>query len=117
MKRDWDVIRRILVEIEALPSGVRLRSDDYESIDAEVVGFNMALLIEAELVKGTCLDTGGPIVCHVWKLTWQGCELLDGIRKDTAWERVKDYIKNKGLDLTLNTVMQAAKSVAAQVLF
>lgn len=116
MRRDWDVIRRVLIEVEALPTANSVvRSDALEGVDAEVAGFNMGLLVDAGLVVGNCLDTNSGRFCHVRRLTWEGCEFLDEIRRDAAWEKIKETVEKKGLDLTFDTVTMAAKWLVTQI--
>jgi hypothetical protein len=116
MKRDWEVIRKILVEVEALPSAnSQLRSDGLEGVDREVAGFNMGLLIDAGLVSGVSLDTHSSRLCIARRLTWGGCEFLDAIRRDTMWNKIQETAREKGLDLTIDVVKAAAKSLVSQL--
>lgn len=116
MQRNWEVIRMILLKVEALPTtNSSLTSGELDGVDAGTVGFNMGLLIDAGLLKGTCLDTGDGRFCHAMRLTWTGYEFLDEIRKDAAWEKIKETVENKGLDLTFDTVKMAGKWLLTQI--
>jgi len=111
MQRDWEVIRKILLKIEALPAGGRLLSGDLidDGIDNATAAYHMGILKEAGLIVGTCLDAGPASTCNVSRLTWDGHEFLDGIERDTTWNKVKDAVRAKGFDLGFDAIKAAVK--------
>lgn len=113
MKRDWDHIRRLLLAIEALPTeDSTFTSNDAADIPAEVAAYHMRLMIEGGLINGGCRDSfAGKPYCHASRLTWQGHELLDAMRRDTAWYRIKSLAQDKGLDLSLTAILALAKQL------
>jgi hypothetical protein len=117
MKRDWDVVRKILLKVEELSPGEWLRSDDHEvhGIDNATAGFHMVLLKEAGFVAGSCLDTGQGHICNISRLTWQGQEFLDSIKKDARWEKVKETAQAKGIDLTIDTIKAIVKGIIGTI--
>lgn len=98
MKRDMDLIRTILVKIEADPDyHGELRSISAAGLgitghtDTEVI-YHVVMLIEAGfLVGNTKMARAGAVV--VSKLTWKGHELLDDIRDPEIWEKTKERAK------------------------
>ena len=112
MKRDWDLIRTILEQVESLPDtdSVLSPSGD-EDHTAEEEAYQYQLLIDAGLAKGVIFESsGGPLHGQLFSLTWQGHELLDAIRNDTIWNDVKKTAKQKGLGLTFDLIGTLAKS-------
>ena len=108
MKRNWDLIRQILLRLEAEESATaHLLPQAVDGFDAELVGYHLDLMDQAGLLLAK--KTGGSIVAL--RLTWAGHELLDGIRRDTTWNRVKGVLREKGLDLTVEAVKLAAAAV------
>lgn len=101
MKRDWDVIRNVLIAIE---------DDNYdkyleESENDEAIIKNTVLLIHAGFIDGkvlASLDENADV--YVNDLTWQGHELLDTIRSKPVWEKIKSTAVEKGIELTFDTV-------------
>lgn len=101
MKRDWDVIRAVLIAIE---------DDNYDKYleDSEndvAIIKNTALLIQAGFVDGkvlSSLDENVDILVN--DLTWQGHELLDTIRSKPIWEKIKSTAVEKGIELTFDAV-------------
>lgn len=120
MKRNWDVIRKILLKVEALPTeDSSLNSSDLnsEGIDSETGAYHMRLLIEAGMVKGVCNNAiMGPAICIAKSLTWSGHEFLDGIKRETVWNKVKETAREKGLDLSIDVIKAAAKAIVSQLL-
>ena len=111
MKRDWDLIRAILVAAEE--SEGPLSTADVEGWPADAVNYHIELIVEAGLATGGCttyLNNGGR-TCRIESLTWQGHELLDGIRSKTAWNAIQRLAKEKGLALTFEVVKLAAAEV------
>jgi len=118
MQRDWDVIRKILLKVEALPTEAsKLTSDEFASvgIDAEAAVYHMRMLIESGLIVGECNSGERTIFCYARRLTWEGHEILDKIRREAMWARIKETAREKGLDLTTDVVKAAAKSLVSQL--
>lgn len=106
MKRNWDTIRRLLLAVEALPTeGSRVDSDTVPGVDNEAAFAHMRWLIEAGFAAGVCAEplSGASHGCLL-RLTWAGCELLDTIRRDTVWNRIKEQARIKGVELTVDAV-------------
>ena len=116
MKRDWDVIRKILIAIEESTDSI-MNSDiaDTTAIDAETVGYHCKLLIDAGLIEGNCTDLiGAPVTrCLIHRLTWAGHEFLDQIRQPKLWNAIKATAKSKSLDLSFD-VLKAISSEAVK---
>jgi hypothetical protein len=101
MTRDMDLIRELLIGIE---KDARLDGVYYMMPNAKdnlgVIGqgkysdpeiaYNLALLIQANLVKGKTLNEEMPAICG---LTWTGHEFLDNIRDAGIWGKTKERLK------------------------
>ena len=113
MRRDWDVIRLVLAKVEEKPglSGL-VHPRDVAECDPELVSYHIRLLMQAGLVEGTCQGRqGAPEQCAARNLTWAGHELLDKIRSETVWNRVRELARQKGLELSFEVVRVAAATV------
>jgi len=113
MKRDLDLIRRILFSVE---SG---KETDYSGFPVEVVVYHRALIIEAGLGKGMISEGayGMPNAVVIHRLTWEGHEYLDTIRADTVWEKTKNTFTSQGIAMTVELVKTVAIRVATDLLF
>jgi hypothetical protein len=113
MQRDWDLIREILAVLEArdstrggLPPGA------FPSRSEEVVSYHFYLLHQAGLIDADIKKSGNTGIFGIARnLTWDGQEFLDKIRSDTLWNKIKSTVKDKGLDLTFDTIKAAAAAL------
>ncbi|MDX2463886.1 MAG: DUF2513 domain-containing protein [Porticoccus sp.] len=111
MKRDWDLIRRILLEIENSPdmdtflnfseSGY-LYTDNLKDYEKEQIIYHIQLLINAGFIS-TNADLYGEQ--EITGLSWKGHEYAEKLRDTARWEMIKSYISEKGLDLGSDTIM------------
>lgn len=118
MKRDWDTIRDVLIEVEALDSaqhatiqyGPASESDEPQK-DAHGV-----LLWRAGFIEGMdASDMDGAAVL-AQGLTWAGHDLLETIRSKAVWERIKTTAKDKGIELTFDAVKALGKTALAAII-
>lgn len=117
MQRNWDIIRKILIAVESLPTeDSEINSTELQDIDAESVAYHMRLLLEAELIVGSCRDAMGPPLCRARRLTWEGHEFLDKIRNETLWRKIKATAREKGLDLSFTVIKDIAKDLIANLI-
>ena len=118
MKRDWELIRKILIKLEDLGSTTSvLNPSDIEGYDQELVSYHIKLLIEAGLIEGKCTKSlSAPLHCVAFRLTWDGHELLDQIRNRSVWNRIVEMARERGLDLSFEVVKVAAKTAITQLL-
>lgn len=108
MKRDWELIRVILIMLEQRADNSWLSAGEVEGYCIEEVSYHYKLLHEAGLIEA---DYKGGIW---WAkgLTWQGHELLESLRNRDFWNRLKKEIRDKGLILSF----EAIKSITTQLI-
>ncbi|HDR1123176.1 DUF2513 domain-containing protein [Pasteurella multocida] len=116
MKRDWELIRKILVKLEQKVDSSPLDSDSFKGFSGEQVAYHYTILAEAGLIKIEDYSTMGGGDCAAVNLTWQGHEFLDKIRSDTAWNKIKEVLMKKGVDLSFEAIKVAGTSIIASLL-
>jgi hypothetical protein len=120
MKRDWDLIRAILMAVEAEPAGRTVTASDVRTdATAHSVRFHIRLLNEAGLLVAAVDTDGGfdsPRYADIDRLTWEGYELLDAVRDDRAWQQVKATALSKGGGLTFEVLKALAVSLGKSAL-
>jgi hypothetical protein len=114
MKRDMDLIRLILLAIEAHPKpsmwNVPLKIPEHEEPE---VCYHVKLLEEAGLVEAHInMRGGGVLECNVNSLTWAGHEFLEACRDNSRWEKVNRLVKEKTGSLSFEVL----KSVLIQAM-
>ena len=121
MTRDMDLVRDLLLQIEADPKlngiGMYVVGTDAGEGRFEVPGrsnqevvYHLRQLIEAGYIKGKLTLTGAGFS----QLTWQGHELLDSIRDPEAWRRTKEGARKVG-SASLDFMWQLAKAYGKQL--
>lgn len=106
MKRDFDLIRLLLLEREGETS------IDLSPYDQDQINYHKALIIEAGLAEGPISYPGShgsdiPDAADLLRLTWDGHEFLDKARSDTVWEKAKALVVERGLSLTIDALKMA----------
>ena len=116
MKRDMDLVRKIVFALEAHPHG-HAPAIKIEGYSKEQIGYHMYLMLQANLIEGLDVSGGGcesPQV-EATNLTWQGHEFADDARSDTVWEKSKAVVKDKvgtvGIGLLVEVLKQQAKQL------
>ena len=111
MKRDMDLARQIMLELEQVPFTGDWMLLSVEGHNAGAVSYHVKLLAQAGLVEAEKIsDFEGDSWMPV-SLTWQGHEFLAAAKNETIWQKAKNFIQDKGGALTF----EVAKTVLAQV--
>ncbi len=113
MKRDLDLVRQLMLQIEALPAAppVQYRMSEIED---PVLLAHLEMLIEAGLVNGRISRSQGARgdVISVSGLTWQGHEWVEMVRGQSLWNEVKSAVLDGGGVLTF----ELARAMATKLL-
>lgn len=106
MKRDMDLVRKILLEIEDRHVATALYDFQIEGYDMQTIANHCKIMHEAGLISDCSIKyAGGDIFAFgVGSLTWNGHDYLDKIRDDYVWRKTKDIITEKGLPLVFDTI-------------
>ncbi|QLB18681.1 DUF2513 domain-containing protein [Mannheimia granulomatis] len=117
MKRNWDLIRKILIKLEEKADSTSwLQSDEIKGFDARTVAYHYALLTEAGLIKSIDISGMEEEDYAALSLTWQGHEFLDKIRNDSVWNKIKSTLQHKSLDLSFETIKTIASTIITGML-
>jgi hypothetical protein len=121
MKQDWDIIRDVLLALESSSTPkTQLRPEAMPQHEAQAVAYNMWLLSDAGFVQGRFLwssaGDGKINSAIVLNMTNAGHELLSTIRSQTAWAKISDTFKTKGLEMTFDLVLSIGQKVMQSML-
>jgi len=103
MKRDMELIRKMLLAMEGEPSGFAPISFALDGYTGEQIGYHALLLVEAGLADGnevTHTESSSPTAI-LTRLTWAGHEFADAARDDTRWNKAMGIIKEKAGSISL----------------
>jgi len=114
MKRDMDLIRKILLAVEELPYGDDLQRLDGVSKEAFVM--HALWLKEAGLVDAAAEAGSGSFAKYaiIWRLTWSGTEFVSAMRDEALWNKVKKKFMGWSASLTADMVKAALVAEAVQ---
>lgn len=110
MKRDMDIIRQILLNVEddkyRLGETVRL-----PGVPDATCAQHVALILDAGLAVGQLQrsDSHGIVAADIERLTSAGHDFCDGIRQDTIWNKAKKHIIKPGASYGLSVLVEWVK--------
>jgi hypothetical protein len=121
MKRDWEIIRAVLLKLEEAPTAnTNLTPGKLSEFSEQEVAYNMRLLDQAGYVNAKFLESksgnGAIHAAIVTNMTNAGHELLDTIRSESVWSKTKETFKSKGLDMTFDLVISVGKKIIESIL-
>ncbi len=96
MRRDMDLVRNILLEIEKHPYDGGWVEISIEGYSTEEITYHLLLLNEAKLVEVYDMSTFGGIDIKPTRLTWDGHEFLDSARDNNRWNKAKNAMSKAG---------------------
>jgi len=114
MKRDMDLIRTILIEMERNESPndqAEIHADGYS--DDQIV-YHLKLLKEAGLIEAIDVSSFEGMAFIPRNLTWRGHEFLEAARNEGVWQMVKDQLKDRGMSLPFSLIQDLAIKIAAE---
>jgi hypothetical protein len=109
MKRDLDLIREILLNIEAYNDNKPLTDLKIKEYPKEEIAYNVYLLENAGLIEGKIyfgLGTVLPEGYAIFRMTWAGHDFLEACRDESRWIQAKEIIKKLGEGVTFDVVKQ-----------
>ena len=102
MKRDMDLVRKILIKIEEDWGYEYLgpeREIKIEGYSDSAIHYHLRIMVEAELITSIfpegLSDISSTYIQYPPEIiTWEGHEFLEGIRKEETWEKIKKEATN-----------------------
>ncbi len=95
MKRDMDLIREILFQLERAGERTHLLKSP-EGYSPNETSYHARLLLEAGLIESRRVASFDATAYRDLRLTWQGHELLDTIRSPAVWDEVRKRLRHFG---------------------
>jgi hypothetical protein len=115
MKRDPDLIRKILLALESKENMTDMLTPKEMNLgdwNEEEINYNLLLLLEAGYIIGYKHSADDQTMVLPTRLTWEGHEFLDAARDDTRWEKAKSAISKVGgwsFEIAKPILMELAK--------
>lgn len=118
MKRDLDLLRKIILAVEDRPAEAAPRSIEIEGYDATEIGYHSYLLVDSGLAKGVDVTTILDLLpqWEVLHLTSAGHDFADAARNDSTWKTATKMVKDKTGGVTLEVMKQVLVSLVKNTL-
>jgi Hypothetical protein (DUF2513) len=116
MKRDLELIRKILLTIENDEQPLTIPDESCARIC-----YHVHLLIDRRFVEGKVAwgsDAGGlvPMSCFTTRMTMDGHDYLDSVRDPRVWEKTKSQLDKVGGGGPLELVKDIAAKIMAELI-
>jgi hypothetical protein len=102
MKRQMDLVKKILLEIEKAEAYDIPLIIEIEGYDESIINYHIKIMFERGLINlfeepanTTTFDC--PTQYLADSLTWEGHEFLEVSKNESNWKKVKNIINDKGL--------------------
>jgi hypothetical protein len=115
MRRDFDLVRKILIEVSKQPAGCSYFSLTYPGeYDDKFVFEHVELLIKDGFIEGEVYRSSdlGLTGVQILQLTWKGQDFLDSMNDDTIWEKAKTTVLKPTVSFTFSLLFEWLKTEA-----
>jgi Hypothetical protein (DUF2513) len=121
MKRDLDLIRYILLDVENWnhPQPMFLEGMSYEGKNKQEIGYQIDLLNDAGYLDARIIKGGQGVTYEtaaILRMTMPGHEYLDSVRDPKVWNKTKSVLENVGGSAALEVIKDVAAKVTAELL-
>lgn len=117
MKRDMNLIRSILMEIEDIPYDMGFHEIEVEGHSPEEISYHVMLLDEAGLIDAEDLSSFSGPQWAPKRLTWEGHEFIEASRDEKRWNAAKNAVATKGGGLVFEVLKQLLVSGVRDAVF
>ncbi|HWL94592.1 MAG TPA: DUF2513 domain-containing protein [Phycisphaerae bacterium] len=108
MKRDLELVAKLLIAIEATPPGeVGLRLPD--GYDSNLIQDHLCIMWDAGLIEAIDASSSSGRQLFVQRMTWSGHEFLDSVRKGDFMEQLRSKWKDAPFEVVRELAMAYAK--------
>ena len=95
MKREMNLIRDILMELEKRSFDEEYTELIIEGYSTEDIMYHVKLLHEAHLIHADDMSSASDMYYLPGSLTWDGHEFLELAKSDSRWNKAKDIMTNR----------------------
>ena len=120
MKRDFDLIRKILLEVESCDDSRGIGHSGAIQIreySADSIQYHVGLLVDAGFVTGERVQVYGSHGAFYLQLNlaWRGHEFLDNARDDSIWQTVKKELGSKWSSVSFGVLETLLKQAVLKI--
>ena len=118
MKRDIDLVRKLLIYLEEKPDDKIVKAEDVkiDAYDENDIVYHFILMDQAGLIscERQCSSSTPDRVINIYpfSLTWDGHEFLEASRNESTWNNAKSIVLSKSGSLSLDVLRALLISMA-----
>jgi hypothetical protein len=113
MTRDFDLIRQILLDVENLPAGQRLKEFNYPGFTWQTVYEHIGLMEKHDFIEvGRIKLMGSLDQIEIKGLTWKGHDFIRPAKDKSIWDKVKETALTTTGTVTLDLLLELLKAEA-----
>lgn len=119
MKLDMEIVRGILLAMEAHPHGFAPPTIELDGYTQEQIGYHVMLMAQAGLVEGHSTTHHGSR-SPSWaarNLTWAGHQFIEAAREESRWQKAKTQVKDKTGALSFELVKRLLYDLMSGAVF
>lgn len=122
MKRDFDLIRKILLAIEEHTEDTAIQNLTIDGYNHEQITYQMYLIHDAGLVEGEISFGNGtvtPCEYYILRMTWAGRDFLNACRDEGRWVESKEIFGKQGgvtFDVAKEILVSLMTTAAKQII-
>jgi len=112
MKRDMELIRKLLLFFEDKESPEHVKIPPLEGYDEGTIKTHLELMHDAGLLRCEPVksSTSDRIIYVIpFELTWAGHDFLQTMRDDTLWKKAKEHVLKPGASWSFDILKEWAK--------
>lgn len=118
MKRDLELIRKLCLAVENVPTGYVLDDIEIDGYSKDQIGYHSYLLVDAGFAKGldttTIADTSPQ--WRILHLTSAGHDFAGAARDESTWQKATGVVKDNASSVTLDVMKQVLISIIKNTL-
>jgi hypothetical protein len=114
LTRDLELVRRILLALEAHPHGFAPEPFTVPGYDQDTIGHHIWLMAQGGLLTATVttVQQAPSPIARPESIPWAGHECLDTVRADMVWRRRQAELKDRAIPLPFSRVQALATKIA-----
>lgn len=117
MKRDMELVRKILLHMENDEFAGRPYEGSWiDGVDETTFFYHVNLMEQANLIKATSYKLGDDrgIAYYPIAITWDGHEFLDAVRDNGVWSKVKKKVGPAIASMPIKVITTVASAIIQQ---
>ena len=112
MKRDMDLIRKLLLYFEGKDSPECVEVPSVEDYDSTTIKTHLVLMYDAGLLRCEPIksSTSDRVIRVIpFELTWAGHDFLQTMRDENLWKKAKEHVLKPGASWSFEILKEWAK--------